>query len=92
MGMETHLEEVVFCVLEDHNSAKWHPRGNVEPFREAFGKGLRGPRHPAPGESKPPGGPNQGRRRGRARKHEAGNWVGWQNQWQSEGSAGGRAA
>eukprot|EP00969_Alexandrium_andersonii_P331018 14631407-Alexandrium_andersonii.AAC.1 len=33
--METYLEEVVFCILEDHNSAKWHnPRGNVEPFRD----------------------------------------------------------
>eukprot|EP00969_Alexandrium_andersonii_P071185 3142966-Alexandrium_andersonii.AAC.1 len=58
--METHLEEVVFCLLKDHNSGQRHdPRGNIEPFREAFGKGLRGRRHPAPDEWEPTGGSKQ---------------------------------
>eukprot|EP00969_Alexandrium_andersonii_P269703 11920868-Alexandrium_andersonii.AAC.1 len=61
--METHLEEVVFCILEDHNSGQWrNPRGNIEPFREAFGTGLRGRRRPAPGERGPAGGFKQSRR------------------------------
>eukprot|EP00969_Alexandrium_andersonii_P062962 2773412-Alexandrium_andersonii.AAC.1 len=36
--METYLEEVAFCIFEDHNAGKWHnPRGNTEPFRDVFG-------------------------------------------------------
>eukprot|EP00969_Alexandrium_andersonii_P282350 12482821-Alexandrium_andersonii.AAC.1 len=64
----------------------------MKPFREALGKGLHGRRHPAPGGWEPPGGFKQRRRGGRARKRKAGNWVGWQNQWQSEGSSGSRVA
>eukprot|EP00969_Alexandrium_andersonii_P074087 3267810-Alexandrium_andersonii.AAC.1 len=30
VGTEDALQEVVFCMLEDHISAKWHnPRGNT---------------------------------------------------------------
>eukprot|EP00969_Alexandrium_andersonii_P279454 12352493-Alexandrium_andersonii.AAC.1 len=36
--MDTPLQEVVFCIFEDHNAGKWHnPRGNMEPFRDVFG-------------------------------------------------------
>eukprot|EP00969_Alexandrium_andersonii_P092139 4068250-Alexandrium_andersonii.AAC.1 len=61
--METYLEEVGFCIFEDHNSVKWHnPRGNMEPFREAFGQGHRGLRHPAPDDWEPAAGFRQAHR------------------------------
>eukprot|EP00969_Alexandrium_andersonii_P080463 3546865-Alexandrium_andersonii.AAC.1 len=42
VGMETGLEEVAFCIYEDHNSGKWHkPRGNMGPFRDVFGQEHR---------------------------------------------------
>jgi hypothetical protein len=31
------IRRVVFCILEDHNSGRWHnPHGNLAPFVEAF--------------------------------------------------------
>lgn len=34
------LEEVVFCIIEDHNTRREHnPYGNVMPFRQVFGAG-----------------------------------------------------
>eukprot|EP00969_Alexandrium_andersonii_P055655 2453078-Alexandrium_andersonii.AAC.1 len=37
--MDTALQEVVFCVYEDHNAGHWrNPRGNImEQFRDVFG-------------------------------------------------------
>ena len=38
------LSEVVFCILDDHNTHKEHnPRGNFVPFMEVFGAGLGQP-------------------------------------------------
>eukprot|EP00969_Alexandrium_andersonii_P233386 10303682-Alexandrium_andersonii.AAC.1 len=61
--METALEEVVFCILENHNAGKWHnPRGDIEHFREAFGKGLREQRRQPPDGWEPTGKFKQRRR------------------------------
>eukprot|EP00969_Alexandrium_andersonii_P143121 6326978-Alexandrium_andersonii.AAC.1 len=61
--MSASLVGSEMCIRDSHNSAQCrNPRGNMGPFREAFGKGRRGRRHPAPGEWEPPGGFKQSRR------------------------------
>merc|ERR1712113_1049773 len=34
---QSNLQNVIFCILEDHNSSKWHnPDGNFRPFKSVF--------------------------------------------------------
>eukprot|EP00969_Alexandrium_andersonii_P169212 7480667-Alexandrium_andersonii.AAC.1 len=71
--METYLKEVVFCIIEDHNSRQWrNPRGNLAPFQEAFDQGVRERRMPAPDAWESAAGFKQAHRGGRSRrKHKA---------------------
>jgi len=49
---ESHVQEVVFCIFDDHNSKLPHnPAGNLYPFRRQFPAPMEGEDCPAPGQA-----------------------------------------
>lgn len=49
------IRHVVFCILNDHNSGRWHnPRGNFAPFAEAFAQRAAGAEPSQPAYDEPP--------------------------------------